>query len=1331
MGTGSGKKNLNSVAVVGSGFAGTRAALDLAEVGVKVFLVDKENVPGGKLLALDQMFPGDTCGACKSLPGAIATGCQRQFSNTVDHPNIEFIGGASLESLAGEAGNFTLELKRQPQYIHQESCTGCGECQELCPVSGGANGTVSIISSESPQTCLPLKINKGGHYPCREACPVGINVPGVVQLVKSGRLLEAWKLIYEVNPFPSLCGHRCLQHCAQVCSGAGEEPVDIAALIRLVTDYVYNNHYPDLPLPEISHRRKEKVAVIGSGPAGLTAAYQLTRSGYSVAVLESSGQVGGLMRSKAYPYLGKMMDKEISLLRQLGVEIITGVSLGASLPVENLLYCGYQAVLIATVARITSIARIWQKVSSGGQVPSSYQVTISEKEKTPLMAALVHEPSIYNFDLPGIFAIRSLAFGSIHGDTALRAGQMAGACIDTYLASKKSAGGYEPVANWRRPSSKKSPGLTLTLRSGREKELTKKYPNPEDVVKEASRCLNCGGGCVECGICREVCPTGSIDLAAAGENLTLEVGAVVLATGLEVFEPLDMDNYGYGKLSNVVTSLEFENLLREGRLAGNGPARPSEGAAPLKIAWIQCVGSRSKRQLEYCSSVCCQYAFKEALLAKKVSPAVETVIFGMDKRPSSLDGEEYFKDALKRGVRFERTRIYRVEEDHNKNIIIRYAREDGSLQEEEFGLVVLATALIPGRLVENSAAFGPVARDEYGFALTSELSPCATTLPGVLSAGTLNGPKDIASSVIEARAAAMGVLDTLDNYLLFPDKALKSFDQDEEPRVGVFVCSCGKTVDKVISTSSLALQARALPKVRYAGTLEFACLPEGLARMKNIAKKYDFNRVVLAGCTPRLRHAEVLEALEEAGVLPEQVERVNIREQVAWVHRGDRVEAKEKALNLIRAGVRKAIMTENGPASAEVVNSSLLVVGGTLGGLSAALAAAEKGVRVYLQIAEKSLADSLKTSGGCHVSENLTSFTENLVEKVSGHPRIELLTLSRIVSVSGRPGNYLTEVAVAPGRKRMAHGAVILAGGAHRGHAGIIAGAKGTTLTLDHFGRLIDREVPGGVETIVFSPPLLPGTDEISNYSRAGCTAALRSALKAKNLQPGLNIYFLYRELLVSGKGEVLYREARSKGIIFMRLESGALPQIGDSGGRLQIEVVDHILGEPVLIEPDLLVVEEPVFPDLENLSLAGLYGISLREDGYFQEADQRFLPLDTRVPGVYLCGMARGPASPEDEIVQGRAAAMGALTFLVKERPRLGRHIARVVEKYCNGCGLCLSACPAGARRLDPETKTAVVDQVRCQGCGACQAACRSAATHQVNLSKKQVLEVIDELLN
>ncbi|MCL6558944.1 MAG: 4Fe-4S binding protein, partial [Firmicutes bacterium] len=456
-----------------------------------------------------------------------------------------------------------------------------------------------------------------------------------------------------------------------------------------------------------------------------------------------------------------------------------------------------------------------------------------------------------------------------------------------------------------------------------------------------------------------------------------------------------------------------------------------------------------------------------------------------------------------------------------------------------------------------------------------------------------------------------------------------------------------------------------------------------------------------------------------------------IREQAAWVHANQKG-VLEKAFDLVRAGVRKAITAENSPMPAGVVNDSLLVVGGTVGGLTAALAAAGRGVRVYLVVREDSLKESLAVSGLYSAAGSSPDFVSELRKKVEVHPLIELLSSARVTAAEGVPGNFLTEITASSGRRKITHGAVILAGGTRwRSRQGRLWAYKDIVKTQAEFGEILNKGCLCDIKTVVFLPPLTPGTDEFSNYSRAGCAVALQNAARAKYSLPDVNVYFLYQDMLVYGKDEKLYNEARRDGVIFIRFESGAAPRVMEIAGGLQVEVTDNILGAPIVISPDLLVMDTAAVSDFENMVLAGLFRAGLRKDGYFCEANAKFLPLDSNVAGVYLCGSARGPATLDEEVLQGKAAAMGALTFLIKERPHVNKHIAEVDKKWCNGCGLCISACPSGARSIDPETRMAVVDRSTCLGCGACQAACRSAATRQVNFSKKQILEVIDELLN
>lgn len=1333
-----------SVMVVGAGFAGVRAALDLAETGVKVYLVDKEQMPGGMLSGLEKMFPTDDCAACTALPGDMATGCQRQYPDVLNHPNIEFIGGAHLEGVEGTTGNFNVNLRLSPAFINQEQCIGCGDCTSVCPVELDPVSGKKAIASLFPQASSYLKLERGTPSPCSEICPLGVNVPAFVHLVRQKRFLEAWRIMYKVNPFPGLCGYWCHQPCRSVCSGNGGKPIDMPGLTRFVADYVYRHHYADLPIPKVSTDKKAKVAIIGSGPTGLAAARELLMSGYDVTVLESSSNAGGTLRTKVPPALGEIMDKEIALLQRCGVEILTGVSLGSDLPVENLLYCGYQAVLLAAVARVTSVSSMWYKVSNGDEVLSSYQVTLYEqdfyKHETELNFT-TEEPAILQTDLPGVFAVRSLNPGIVPVDLAISAGIRSAKNIDAYLTIKSSS--VKPTRVQcpiiPTPQTSERTGLESMKNGFTGKDYEVLY-SPEEAVEEAKRCSTCGGGCTECGLCLEVCPSGAIDLNATGKLLNVNTNAILLTVGSESFDPSSLVFYGYGRFPNVLTGQEFEKLVSAATGKGVSLTRPSDSSSPHKIAWIQCIGSRNKElDKNYCSSICCQYALKEAVMACTTgNPKPEVVVFGMDIRPFNQDGEEYWRRAVEDyNVRFERTRVYELVETGDNDLKIRYCREDGSIIEEIFSMVVLSVGLAPSNNASCLQQIMGIKSDIYGFCQGYELNPGFTNKPGIMAAGTFCGPKDIASAVTEARAAALGILETIG--VKASDITINNASQDyfeEAERVGVFVCNCAGKLSKAIDTSKIVANAKKLNRVVFAREIERACLTQGLKEITRDIKRYKINRVVLAGCSPRLHAGSFRKALVGAGIHKNLIEHVNIREQVAWVHDDQYEQATEKGMALIRAGVTKVRSSMVSSLVNSTINRAVLVVGGGPSGLTSALALANRGMQVYLVDHQWHLEGTSTRPAYTLEGTPLKNHTSEIAVKCIEHSRIKIFNASKVSYVSGGPGNFQTKISTPSGEMTVNHGAAIIAAGADSVEPGsFLYGQHPKVKTQWEFEKILlaDHDKPDtlkDINTVVMVQCVGSRDPEHPYCSRTCCAEALKNALKLKEIKPKARIYVLYRDIRVFGTQEVYYQEARRQGIIFIRYEPEKEPQLTDNNGKASIMVTDHVLQQPLEIKTDLVVLSTGIKPLPENREVAQLFGLDLDQNGFFKERQAKMRPVDASIPGIFLCGPALGPTYPSEEFTQARAAVMGCLAFLARAEIPVAPHISTVKTKWCSGCGLCVTACPAGARKIHPYLHVAQVDSAICMGCGTCQAACPSGVAGQFNLTKKQILDVIDELM-
>ena len=334
--------------VVGGGIAGIQAALDIANAGYKVYLVEREPSIGGHMIQLDKTFPTLDCSQCILTP---------KMSEVGSHPNIELMTYSEVEEVSGYIGNFRVKVKKKARYVDEAKCNGCGLCAEVCPIGMSSEfnqglGKRKAIYIPFPQA-IPNKyvIDKREERPCKaacqEACPIHVNVPGYLALVVEGKFQDAYKLIRRTNPLPAICGRVCHHPCEETCNrGQVDDPVAINRLKRFAADQV---DIEKLDIPRIT-RNGKKVAIIGSGPAGLTAANALALLGYEVTVFEASSQPGGMLRSSIPAFIlpQDIVDKEIKAILGLGIELKVNTPV---VKVNELFDAGYGAIFIATGAQ--------------------------------------------------------------------------------------------------------------------------------------------------------------------------------------------------------------------------------------------------------------------------------------------------------------------------------------------------------------------------------------------------------------------------------------------------------------------------------------------------------------------------------------------------------------------------------------------------------------------------------------------------------------------------------------------------------------------------------------------------------------------------------------------------------------------------------------------------------------------------------------------------------------------------------------------------------------------------------------------------------------------
>ncbi|MGA2326357.1 MAG: FAD-dependent oxidoreductase [Bryobacteraceae bacterium] len=345
------REAVGAVLVCGAGITGIQASLDLAESGFKVYLLDSSPAIGGRMAQLDKTFPTGDCAMCILSPKLVE--CAR-------NKNIEIITLADVQRISGEPGNFKVKIRQNPRYVDLDKCNACGDCTEACPVDLPSEfdrrlGTRKAIFRPYPQA-IPnvFGISKAaGRAPCKAACPAGVNAQGYVALIAAGKFKEAYELIRQRCPLPSACGRVCQHPCQDDCiRGEIDEAVSVRDLKRFVADYIYFNpdQYPPATPP--AARLDAKVAIVGGGPAGLTAASDLALLGYGVTLFEAQPHLGGMLRYgiPSYRLPREVLDKEIQYILDLGVEAKTGTPVADP---KNLLDSGFKAVFVAPGAWIS------------------------------------------------------------------------------------------------------------------------------------------------------------------------------------------------------------------------------------------------------------------------------------------------------------------------------------------------------------------------------------------------------------------------------------------------------------------------------------------------------------------------------------------------------------------------------------------------------------------------------------------------------------------------------------------------------------------------------------------------------------------------------------------------------------------------------------------------------------------------------------------------------------------------------------------------------------------------------------------------------------------
>lgn len=857
-----------------------------------------------------------------------------------------------------------------------------------------------------------------------------------------------------------------------------------------------------------------------------------------------------------------------------------------------------------------------------------------------------------------------------------------------------------------------------------------------------------------------------------GDQTFLDVGSIIFCGGTDYFDPASgKDLYGYGINPHVITNLALERILSMIGPSSGKLIRPHDNKPVNKIAWLQCIGSRDLQcDSDFCSSVCCMIAIKEALLAKeRGGNDVQTTLFYMDIRTPGKSFQRYRDAAEKQhGVKFYRTRVHSVITDlASGDPAIRYMRNDGSLMDETFDLVVLSLGQQPSPGNQELSEMMDVSLNPWGFVETEPFFPAATTKPGIMAGGSFSGLKEISESIIHASAASVEASRLLhskgQSLSVEPEPTPDIPDVSGElPRIMVAICTCA---DRLHQHADLKRWSQLLEKdlcIHGVFFIKKCCTKTGWEELAALAKELRPNRILLGAChpclfTPRLKTLGKRLLLDDA--LMDVVDILSPVIASGTTHYKDSLSGpygREITENISRSvtpnddrslshqmfsrleialsGIKHV---DPLPIATIPVKRSALVVGGGIGGMQAALAIADHGYPVDIIEQQAALGGNLcwliQTIEGHSIPELLGE----TIQKIENHPLVNVHCGATLNASFGEVGNFSTTVTdPAEEMHTLQHGAIILATGGieaattsygYGKHPAII-----TQKTLEQ--KLGNQKLDLDRLTSIVMIQCVDSREEPRNYcSRVCCPTSLKHALKIKRLKPGMEIYILYRDMMTPGFSEKYFTRARRHGVIFIQYDPQTRPNLvlpSKTTEPLHITTMDPLLNRPLNIRADLLVLATGIVPKLPA-QLADQFGVRTDQDGFFQEADSKWRPVDALKEGVFACGMALSPRSIPDTIASAGAAAQRALRILSHKRLPAGKSVASVRQSLCILCEQCIDTCPYGARRMNTDNSKILINPVMCQGCGDCATVCPSSAAVVNGFLDQQVMDMVDTALS
>lgn len=835
-----------------------------------------------------------------------------------------------------------------------------------------------------------------------------------------------------------------------------------------------------------------------------------------------------------------------------------------------------------------------------------------------------------------------------------------------------------------------------------------------------------------CKVCEKRCEAEAINYEDKEKVEEINVGSIIVTSGYDMWDPSVERQYHYEENPNILTSLEFERVMSASGPYGGHIVRPSDKQKPKRIAWLQCIGSRDERYKEYCSAVCCMYAIKQSILVKDHYPEIECQIFYMDMRTFGKGFYEFQKKAEEMGVEFTRCRIGTIIPGEEQ-ICIRYEPEDDKIEERNFDLVILSTALSPNKSLAGLSKTLGIEVNNFGYCESDQFYPVRSTRPGIYLAGACMAPQDIPDSIIMASGAAAeaaGVVPdqrhTLSVTKEYPPEL--GYSESEQPRVGVFICHCGINIARVVDVKEVVEFAKTLPNVAFAEDNLYMCSRDATTRIQNLVTEHNLSRVVVASCTPRTHEPLFQASIREAGLNKYLFEMANIREHCSWVHPDAPEKATKKAKDLVAMAVAKAGLLRPLEEPLNDLIQVCAVIGGGIAGLTASLEVAKQGFPVLLIEKEKEFGGIMR-----HIyfdekeDKDPQKVLKDTIEAVKTNDKIQIFLNKQIKEIEGFVGNFTLTLEDRDTKEiqKVKSGTIIIAsGGAELTPSEYLYGQNKQVIRQSELEALM---VSGKFDAkLVVMIQCVGSRQEARPYcSRICCTEALKNAIRIRKTSPSTRVIILYKEITSYAFKELLYRKARELGVIFIHYEDANPPKTSEKDGKLVVSVYDSIIKRYLKMKPDYLVLSVAIIPNEGNEELSKMLKVPLGKHKFFLEAHVKLRPNDFSTAGIFLCGLAHSPRGMNETITQAMGAAGRACTLLSNDKVKGEPITAEISKEDCIGCALCTTICPFEAIILKQTDvgKRAEVIKTMCKGCGTCGSTCPQRAIIIPHFTDKEII--------